>query len=130
MNRTAIAIVAFALTACSGGTEPQPVAETSVTIANASRQSPTPTSDRITLTATNSGGPGSYKLEFWSWNLNEINGPDRLIAATEAVTVTTGYRETVTWTVTRSGYAPTERVVVLSRSQNSAIYRETGRVTF
>lgn len=85
--------------------------------------------DAVTTGLRNTGGDGSYRVEFWASQLNVVNAAPKLVATTDVVAVTASYAQTVTWTVPRQpGYASVSVAVLYSRDLNSAVFRETGRV--
>jgi hypothetical protein len=87
----------------------------------------------VTVHLRNTGGPGVYKLEFWGLPQTP-NGADTFFGGTEPVEVPSGYEESPSWEVP-SGSEPNgiflvQWILVFTRDQGSAQYRQTARFDF
>lgn len=79
----------------------------------------------VTLTLENTGGPGTYRIDFWAWP-NVPNGSYRFLGSPPAVDVEAGYRESLVW-----GFPVwVATVVVFSKGRNSVVYEEDARHQF
>jgi Big-like domain-containing protein/List-Bact-rpt repeat protein len=84
---------------------------------------------QVTVHLQNTGGPGTYRLELWGIP-HEPNGPDFFFGDTEPVDVPAGYDETLTLEVPGPSQGPINWVLVFTRDQGSAAYRQTDRFDF
>jgi hypothetical protein len=88
--------------------------------------------ERVTVHLRNTGGPGAFTIEAWGLP-HTPNGDDSYFGRTEAVEVAAGYDETVSWeftTGTTPGFSFINWLLVFSRDQGSAQYRQTDRHDF
>jgi hypothetical protein len=107
--------------------DPQPVAA-NVVLVSATREAVGLVLQRLTLQLRNEGGPGVYALEVYS--LPTLDEPGGLFyGRTEPLEVEADYEETRTLDVEGNG-PPVGQVLVFSRDQGSAAYRETDRFDF
>jgi hypothetical protein len=83
----------------------------------------------FTVQLRNTGGPGVYKIEVWGLP-HSPNGPDFFFGTTEPVEVPTGYEETVLYELSGPLQGPLGWVLVFTRDQGSAVYRQTARFDF
>jgi hypothetical protein len=134
-RKTTVLAVALGLTLGCGGSgsdakaptgpenpiEPTPA---NVIVASASAGPTT-----ITAHLKNTGGPGVYKIEMWGIP-HEPNGPDFFFGETEPVEVNAGYDETVTWVMSGRVTGPIGWLLVFTRDQGSALYRQSARFDF
>lgn len=103
---------------------PPPVGDAAVVADSASGSGP------VTTYLRNTGGPGTYAIEFYGLPTSP-NGPDTYFGRTEPVDVPTGYKEKVTWQVaTDLSDPPVTYLLIFTRNQGSATYRQTSRCEF
>lgn len=90
------------------------------------------TNERVTLTLENTGGPGTFYVEFWGKPINVPNPPDTLWGSTETYTVPASWSETAAWdvTTTSSSVANVRYALVFTRDEGSIQYRQTARYDF
>lgn len=80
----------------------------------------------VTAHLHNTGGPGTYKVQFWG---QSGSSGVQLLAEADPVTVAAGYDETVTYRVT--AFHPfLAQMVVLGRNEGQAAERESARWQF
>jgi hypothetical protein len=139
--RLATPVTLALLASCGGGgsdvkapsdptppSSPPPVgADAHITVVGAA---PASSFGSITVHLQNTGGPGTFKLEFYGLPTSP-NGADTLFVATQPVDVAAGYDDSVTYVVrTSTSDPPVAYVLVYSRTQGSDVYADTDRFDF
>ena len=125
MRTLSLILLAGLLVACSDSTtapqpEPGPV---HVRIEQASQRQTSATRYEVTAALRNHGGLGYFSLEFWSLPTSPT-GQHRHWGTTEAVQVSAGYGETLTYRVETSG-SHIGWIVVRVRDSGSAAWKES-----
>jgi len=86
------------------------------------------TAEIIATELQNTGGSGTYKIEFWgpAPTANQV----RLVSSSDVITVGSNYHASVGWTIAYSSPITSSMVtylVVYSRDQNSTSFRQTAK---
>lgn len=129
---TAIVLGVLMLAACGGdSTGPEPEPDPGNVKVVAASQVKIYQGARVTVSLRNDGGPGVFKVEFWSNPRNQVGGAGDFWGASDPVEVAQGWSETVAWDVTTSATGtPVDWIIVQTRDPGSAAYRQTARHDF